>query len=95
MAIPTFEPGNSIQFTFVSSVAPDSAPIFKVTGVADTVIASLTSIQSTTTAFYAMYTLPSSQGFYIGEWFAQKTVSGSAYNFVKKFVFRVEETNIP
>jgi len=93
--ISIFEPGDTIQFTFVSSVAPDSAPIFKVTGIADTVIASLTSVQSTTTAFYAMYTIPTSEGFYIGEWVAQKTVNSSAYNFVKKFVFRAETTKTP
>lgn len=93
--IPIFEPGNTVQFTFVSSVAPDSAPIFKVTGVAETIIASITGIQSTTTAFYAMYTIPTSKGYYIGEWFAQKTVNSSAYNFVKKFVWRVDEISKP
>lgn len=88
--ISTFEPGDTIQFTFVSSIAPDSAPVFKVTGVGATVISSITATQSDATHYYTMYTLPSSEGFYIGEWFAQKTVSGSAYNFIKKMLFRVE-----
>lgn len=92
MALETFEIGDTVQMTFTSSVAPDSNPIFKVTGITDTVIASLTSLTSNTTNYYTMYTMPTSEGFYIGEWFAQKTVSGSAYNFNKKFVFRVSET---
>lgn len=92
--IDIFEPGDSVQFTWVSSVAPDSAPILKVTGVANSVISSATSIQSDSTHYYSMYTLPSSEGFYVGEWYAQKTVSGSAFNFVKKMVFRVEPTRI-
>lgn len=92
--IDTFEPSDTIQFTWVSSVAPDAAPVFKVTGVANTVVASITATQSDTTHYYVMYTAPSSEGFYMAEWFAQKTVSGSAYNFVKKAIFRVEPTRV-
>lgn len=91
----TAEVNDTVQFTFVSSVAPDAAPTFKVTGISGSVIASITSIVSDTTHYYALYTMPTSAGFYIGEWFAQKTVSGSAYNFTKKFVFKVEDTITP
>ena len=42
--IEIFEVGDSRQFTFVSSVAPDAAPIFKVIGVGASVIASITAI---------------------------------------------------
>ncbi len=89
-----YEPGDTRQFTFVSSVSPDAAPIFKVTGVSNTVIASITSVQSDSTHYYAMYTMPTSVGMYIGEWFAQRTVQGSAYNFIKRFVFRIEDVNL-
>jgi len=88
----TFDISNTVQFTFVSSVAPDSAPIFKVTGIENTVVSSVTAIQSDTTHFYTLYTMPSSQGVYMGEWFAQKTVAGSVYNFNKKFLFSVRPT---
>lgn len=87
-----FESGDTRQFTFVSSVAPDSAPIFKVTGVAGTVVASITAQQSSSTAFYSLYTMPSSEGVYLGEWFAQKTIVGSTYDFSRKFLFNVALT---
>jgi len=89
----TFEPTNTVQFTFVSSVAPDSAPVLKVSGVqSGTVIASLSATSSDTTNYYSLFTLPSSEGVYMGEWFSQKTFSGSAHNFVKRFLFNVKQT---
>lgn len=95
MSIPIFEPNDSVQFTFVSSVAPDSAPVFKVTGINDTVINSLSSIQSNTTNYYSIYTMPTSEGYYIGEWYAVKTMTGSSYPFVKKFVFQIKSVTKP
>lgn len=89
---PVFEPGNTIQFTLTSSVAPDSAPIFKVLGSGNTVLSSITSITSNTTNYYALYTMPTTEGAYVGEWFALKTVASSAYQFVKRFVFNVKRT---
>jgi hypothetical protein len=89
---PALEAGNTVQFTFVSSIAPDAAPIFKAINDGDTVVNCQTSIQSNATAFYALYTTPGSDQWMIGEWWAQKTVSGSARNFVKKFPFKVERT---
>ena len=89
---PALEAGNTIQFTWVSSVAPDAAPVFKAIDDSDTVVNCLTAIQSNTTSYYALYTTPGSDQWMVGEWFAQKTVSGSARNFVKKFPFKVERT---
>jgi len=88
----TFEIGDTVQFTFTTSVAPDNAPILKITGITDSVVASITAQQSTTTAYYAMYTTPTSNGVYMGEWYAQKTVASSAYDFRKKFLFNVITT---
>lgn len=95
MPIDVFERGDTVQFTWVSSVSPDAAPTFKVTGPAETIVSSITSISSDTTHYYALYTMPGSDGYYIGEWFANKTVQGSAYNFVKKFLFQIRNTIQP
>ena len=89
----TFETLTTVQFTFTSSVAPDSAPVLKVSGVqSGTVMASLSAVSSDTTNYYALFTAPSSEGVYMGEWFAQKTFSGSAFNFIKRFLFNVKKT---
>ena len=90
--ISTFEPGNTIQFTFVSSVAPDSAPIFKMTGIGSTVVASITASQSDSTHYYAIYTFPVSEGIYLTEWFAQKTLVSSTFNFIKRDLYQVKTT---
>lgn len=74
-----FAPGHTPQFTWQASLAPDAAPILKVTGIAGSVVASITAIQSDATHYYALFTMPTSEGRYLGEWFALKTVSGSAY----------------
>lgn len=93
MSVPRFEAGNTVQFTWVSSVAPDAAPNFAVvdgrTGLA---VQSGTSIQSNTTAYYALFTMPGSDGYFVGEWLAQKTVSGSAHDFRRRFGFKAEKT---
>lgn len=91
--IDVFEQGNTIQFTWTSSIAPNSAPILKITeGLNSSVIASITALQSDTTHYYALYTIVGSSDFYSGEWFAQKTVNGSAYNFIRRFGFRAVTT---
>ena len=89
-----FEVGDTRQFTFVSSVAPDAEPILKITGIVGTVINSITSVQSDATHFYAMVTMPTSEGVYMGEWLAQKTlsVSSTVYPFVSRFLFNVALT---
>lgn len=78
--IDVFPTGHTQVFTWLSSVAPDSTPVFKVTGIAASVVASITTLQSDTTHYYVPYTMPTSEGRYMGEWFAQKTLSGSTYN---------------
>ena len=100
MGIPVFESENSVQFTFVSSVAPDSAPLFSVTGRTGTVVASFTSATSNSTSFYALYTMPTlvsrdGQDFQVAKWTAVKTVNNSAYNFVRRIRFKVKQTSVP
>lgn len=92
MSRPVIEPGNTVQFTFVASVAPDSAPTFKVRDVGDTVVASITAVQSDSTHYYALYTVPDSDQPMVGEWYALKTFSGSARVFIKKYPFNVAKT---
>lgn len=90
-----FEPGNTIQFTFTSSIAPDNAPSFSVyTTTSMTLVISQTAITSGATGYYSLYTIPSTDGLYVGEWVAQKTISSSAWNFKKRFVFNVKATRI-
>ena len=94
--IDRFETGHTVQMTWVSSVPPDAAPSFAVTEPwSQTLIASVTAIESDTTHYTALFTMPTSEGHYIGEWKALKTVSGSAYQFVKRTVFQVQKTAIP
>lgn len=91
----TLEAGNTFQFTWVSSVAPDASPRFSVTDQSGTIVCSVSAIQSDSTAYYALYTTASnSDGRYLGEWLAQKTVSGSAYNLVNRFGFVVRKTPV-
>lgn len=85
------EPLNTVQFTFTSSIAPDSAPTLLITGI-DSSVTSITATASDTTNYYALYTAVQSEGVYIGKWIAQKTVSGSVYNFNKAFLFNVKMT---
>lgn len=89
-----FESGNTVQFTFVSSVAPDSAPIFTVTGPGSSGVTSLTAQTSDTTHYYALYTMPNTEGVFIGAWNAVKTLAGSAYNFKKRSLFNVTLTKV-
>lgn len=90
--IDQFLGGDTRQFTFVCSVAPDSAPWLTVYGPNSfsTLVASVSSVTSGTTAFYSMYTFPSSSfGMYKGIWRAVKTVAGSAYPFITERLFSV------
>lgn len=93
MSIDVFDTGGTVQFTFVSSVAPDSAPTFKVIDAANNV-SSFTSVSSDSTSFYSLYTMPNTEGLFIGEWVAVKTFTGSALPFIRRFVFKVSETKI-
>ena len=91
MSFETFQVRDTVQFTIQTSAAPDAAPILKVVGIAGSVIASITAIQSDTTHYYAMFSIPNSEGYYAAEWFAQKTISGSVYNFAKAFKFKATD----
>ena len=92
---PQFEAGDTVQFTFVSSIAPDTSPRFTITGSGNAVINSLTAIQSggSSTQFYALVTMPnSSDGSYIAEWYALKTAGGDTFPFYKRMLFNVVRT---
>jgi len=90
-----FEPGNTVQFTFVSSVAPDAAPSFAIYATHSMdMITSFTATTSGATEYFAVYTMPNTEGLYAGEWIAQKTISSSAMNFKKRFVFNVRATRV-
>lgn len=91
--IQTFEPGDTRMFTFVSSIAPDAVPVFAVL-YNNTLVASFTAAQSDSTHYYALYTMPSSQGYYLAEWTAQKTFSGSSRNFGMRHMFQVKEVRV-
>lgn len=88
-----FEPRNTVQFTLVTSVAPNSAAALTIHGISSTaVVNSLTSTASDTTHHYAFVTMPNSEGYYVGEWYMEKTINSSAYQFIKRFSFRLQET---
>lgn len=84
-----FIPRNTLQFTWVSSVAPDAEPILKITGVDGSTVTSITSVQSDSTHYYALYTLPNTQGTCLAEWYAEKTISTSVRPFIKSFIFDI------
>lgn len=88
-----FEAGDSMQFTWVSSVAPDAAPYFAVFGSGTALISSQTAQTSATTMYYAVFTMPASaDGVYLSEWGANKTVAGTPYPFRKRSLFNVVRT---
>ena len=96
MARERFEQGDTVQFTWQSSVAPDAAPSFAVITASETVINSQTSVQSGSLQYFAMVTMSmDNTGPYVAEWRAAKTVNAIAYPFVKRFVFKVEGTLVP
>jgi hypothetical protein len=74
-APPTFEPGDTRQFTIVYSAAP-SVPILSITaGSGDTiVVGTWTGQASSALAYYAFVTLPQSRGVYTATWVASFTV---------------------
>lgn len=91
--VDVYEAGATHQFTWVASVAPDAAPRFSVQDATGTVVASFTAVQSSATDYYALFTNPTSPlGYYLAEWLAQKTINGSAYNFVTRLRFVVDQT---
>lgn len=88
-----YESGDTVQFTFVSSVAPDSNPRLAITNNSGTLISSITAQASDTCSYFAMVTMPgSADGIYRGEWYAAKTTSGETFPFYKRFLFNVATT---
>lgn len=88
-----YESGDTVQFTFVSSVAPDANPRLAITNNSGTLISSMTSQSSDSCSFFAMVTMPaSSDGIYRGEWYAAKTTAGDTFPFYKRFLFNVATT---
>lgn len=88
-----YEAGDTLQFTWTSSVTPDSAPYFSVFGSGNALVQSQTAQQSSSTEFYAIFTMPASlDGTYLWEWGANKTVAGTPYPFRKREVFNVVRT---
>ena len=95
MGYDSHEPGDSPLFTWQSSVAPDAAPTFSVARVDEsgvTGVFTMTAIQSDATHYYAIFTMPVAEQEMRLTWFAQKTVSGSTWNVVKRQPFLVRET---
>lgn len=94
--MPTHEQGDTVQFTWESLVAPDSAPTFSVTEpFSKTVLQSGTALQSSTTAYYGLFTMPQSLGVYLYEFAALKTIGSSVFPFVDRGTFRVDKTQLP
>lgn len=92
MANLIFESGDTPMFTFQSSVAPNSNPNFAVYDVAGALVSSFESVQSDSTNYYALFTMPGSADWYVGEWNAFKTFQGSARAFKTRFPFMVQKT---
>jgi hypothetical protein len=96
MSIPTYEPGDTKQFTWVASVAPNTAPLLRVYALDDsTLLASLTAQQSDSTHYWTVYTFPATEGYYRGSWLATKTMIASAYNVVTPFLMQVKRLRPP
>lgn len=95
MSMPAFQGGHTVQFTWTSSVAPDSAPIFSVVNTAGTVLSCGTAITSGATQFYQLFTMPDSSQFLLTRWRALKTVQGSAYQFLREAFIFVDEVRFP
>jgi hypothetical protein len=87
-----FERGDTQMFTWMASVAPDSAPRLSIVDSANTVLHSATAVASGGAFYYSMFTMPNCVGWYLYEWEAFKTIAGSAYPFVNRGVFRVDQT---
>jgi len=92
--IETLEPGDTPLFSWTGSLQPDSAPLFSITGPDGSVVTSFTSQSSDANNFYALYTIPSTPGYYVATWLAQRTVVGSVRNFVDKFSFQVKTVDV-
>jgi hypothetical protein len=75
------EAGDTGIFTMVTSAALDGPPTLVVYDPGNTAVASITSVASSTTSFWALFVAPNSgpYGQYLADWRGLKTVAGSAY----------------
>jgi hypothetical protein len=87
-----FERGDTQQFIWTASIAPDGAPRLSIVDSAGTILHSATAIQSGATAYYSMFIMPNVDGWYLYEWEARKTIAGSSYPFINRGAFRVGMT---
>lgn len=92
MARPSYEAGNSVMFEWASKLAPDSAPTFVVQEKGTAVLVSSFgfAVQSDSTHYFAIVTMPGSEVELEGIWTGQKTFSGTVYPLVDRFEFVVK-----
>ena len=91
-----FETGQTVQFTWQSSVAPDAAPTLVIKDGPASAIASISAIQSDSTHYWAPFTMPGTpEQHYVAEWTALKTLTSpaSTFDFVKREGFKVVRTD--
>lgn len=96
-----FPPATTEQFTWVSTIAPNSGSVilkiwtFDGNGDPASVIASITAQQSDGTHYYGLYTMPNTQDYYRAEFFALKTFASSNYQFRHFLNFQVRDVVRP
>ncbi len=94
MSINEFQSGNTVEVTWQSSIAPDSAPTLVVKNGELTAIDSITMISSDATHYFYPYTIPSTpESYLVAETVAVKTFNGSARNFISREGFKIIQTN--
>ena len=91
---PVFETLDTVQFTFTTSIAPNSGVVLSVFDAAGNAVSSIWAVSSDTTHLYALFTTPNTPGAYLGLWKAYKTFQGSEYQFSKRFGFNVNEMRV-
>lgn len=89
-----YEMGDTIQFSWTASLAPDAAPNLAIQDEGGTYLYSGTAQQSSSVQYYAMVTMPYTPGWFLYQWTAYKTIASSAYPFINRGVFRVDRTTL-
>jgi len=89
-----YEMGDTIQFTWTASLAPDSAPRLTIQDAAGTYVYSGSAQQSSSVQYFSMVTMPYTPGWFLYEWTADKTIASSLYPFINRGVFRVDRTTL-
>lgn len=93
MPTPLMTLNDTWEFTLVSSVSPDAAPVFAIFTASGTIIASFTSVQSDANNYSALFTAEA-VGPYVAQWKALKTLSSSIRQFVSAYPFRVTSQQV-